>query len=320
MRRLEPVRRGFTLIELLVVVAIIAVLVAILLPAVQQAREAARKTQCLNQLKQIAVAMHNYHEALGVFPMGVQHTAPPNSAATTLANGTGWGWGAYILPYIDQTQLYNKLNVGDPMDLNNANLLALVRSVIPTYRCPSDPHRNPSMNDTTTIRYGSGAAVSIGLSNYVAIHGAMDNNCPSGANLDTGGLFYVNSNINLKDILDGSSNTWLASERDTVQPPPRAGITVERHFGAYWAGTSAPRCGDNNYDLYKVFGYVVPTYGEINGSAVRGDRRELASQHVGGIQVVCADGSARFVSQYINLVLAQHLCRREDKVALPGEW
>ncbi len=313
-------RSGFTLVELLVVIAIIAVLVAILLPAVQQAREAARKSQCQNNLKQIAVAMHNYHETLGVFPIGVQHTHPPASGSMALANGTGWAWGAYILPYMDQIGLYNKLNVGDPMDLNNTTVLANVRSVIPGYRCPSDPHRNPAINDATTVRYGSGSFVSIGLSNYVAIHGAMDNNCPDVANLDTRGIFYVNSNINLRDVLDGASNTWMASERDTVQPAPRPGITVERHFGAFWAGTSAPRCADNNYDLYKVFGYVVPTYGEINGSAARGDRRELASQHTGGIQVVCADGAVRFVSQNINLALAQHLCRRDDKVGLPGEW
>ena len=318
---LQPrARSGFTLIELLVVIAIIAVLVAILLPAVQQARESARKSQCQNNLKQIAVAMHNYHETLGVFPMGVQHSNPPTSSATSVANGTGWAWGAYILPYMDQIGLYNKLNVGDPMDLNNANILALVRSVIPGYLCPSNPHRNPSINDATTVRYGSGAGVSIGLSNYVAIQGAQDNNCQNTANLDTRGIFFVNSNINLRDVLDGSSNTWLASERDTVQAAPRAGVTIERHYGANWAGTSAPRCGDDNYDIYKVLGYVVGTYGEINGSPTRYDRRELASQHTGGIQVVCADGSVRFCSQNINLALAQNLCRRDDKVAPPGEW
>ena len=120
----SPLRRGFTLIELLVVIAIIAVLIALLLPAVQQARESARRSQCKNNLRQMALAMHNYHDAHKLFPPGMigsNVTAMSDTNATyptyTVTNaakriGTGWGWGTFILPYMDQAPLYSKLNPG----------------------------------------------------------------------------------------------------------------------------------------------------------------------------------------------------------------
>ena len=138
--------RGFTLIELLVVIAIIAILIALLLPAVQQAREAARRTQCKNNLKQIGLAMHNYHDVYLGFPPGYMNTAPyhANGNGPISGNYSQWVWGAMILPYIDQAPLYSRLQVGDirladaltaggPYD--STDLLA---TPLTAFMCPSD--------------------------------------------------------------------------------------------------------------------------------------------------------------------------------------
>ncbi|MDX1967991.1 MAG: DUF1559 domain-containing protein, partial [Planctomycetaceae bacterium] len=214
--------------------------------------------------------------------------------------------------------LYSSLSVGNLMDITTPASLELLRTVIPTYLCPSDSNRNPSQNTAAAIRIRNLPAtpVPIGSSNYIAVSGASDINCFFG---EREGMFFVNSNIRIRDLIDGTTNTWMVFERDTNLMPPRPGVAIEQHMGANWAGTSAPNCFDPNYDMYKVLGYVVPLYGEINGSPTRIDRREAASQHVGGIQVALADGSVRFVSENINLSLAQSLCRRKDGV-VPGEW
>src|SRR5438067_9147484 len=129
--------RGFTLIELLVVIAIIAVLVALLLPAVQQAREAARRTQCKNNLKQLGLAMQNYHDTMGKFPPGFV-TAVPNDFNIT---GDFWSWGVFIAPQIDLANIYNALQPGTnslTAALSNPNTLAVLQTPLPSFRCPSD--------------------------------------------------------------------------------------------------------------------------------------------------------------------------------------
>ncbi|QDT36943.1 DUF1559 domain-containing protein [Stratiformator vulcanicus] len=151
-------RKGFTLIELLVVIAIIAILIALLLPAVQQAREAARRSQCKNNLKQLGLAIHNYHDNYQQFP-----------AAAYLQLGQGaWGWGTMILPYMDQAPLYDNFNVGTAGPNNTAGSLTVV---LPTYRCPSDP--GPDLNDSRNLNGGAST-----LSNYVGANshaGLLDN-------------------------------------------------------------------------------------------------------------------------------------------------
>src|SRR6186713_2532511 len=136
-------RRAFTLIELLVVIAIIAILIALLLPAVQQAREAARRTQCKNNLKQISLALHNYHDVFNTFPPGQVYC----QAGPTVCNANrptwsfGWTWTTFLLPYIDQAPLFNKFdtsrNLYDPVNVD------LIKTSNPAYQCPSDASRRP---------------------------------------------------------------------------------------------------------------------------------------------------------------------------------
>jgi len=322
---------GFTLIELLVVIAIIAVLIALLLPAVQQAREAARRSQCKNNLKQIGLAMHNYHDTHGVFTFAYVG-APTNSLDD---GGTGWGWGTMILPFMDQAPLYNKLNPSGLMDARDSNLVVLLRTVISGYLCPSNPNSNPSQNTQSNARVfinpdgGSGTAVSIGSSNYVVCAGGnadpYRDRAPSGGlpYYDPKGIFFQNSRIRMRDVTDGTSNTFMALERDTaLRPAISGGRNAFTTMGAVWAGTSAPVTGSGRVDVsytdFKVAGTFDPKF-PINGSATKGDLRTLSSQHVGGIQALMADGSVRFVNENTNFTLLQYLGQRDDGQTI-GDW
>ena len=196
-------RRGFTLIELLVVIAIIAILIALLLPAVQQAREAARRSQCQNNLKQIGLGLHNYHDTHKVFPPGV-------------ITDTGWAWGTMILPFVDQANLYNTMAPGGIMDLSNATQLANAQTVLNVYLCPSDPWGSPQKNTnyaiTITPPGGSAATYNIGMSNYTGASGTSLGNCEAVSSMGTG-ILTINSNIKVRDVTDGASNTMLVGER-----------------------------------------------------------------------------------------------------------
>ena len=197
-------RRAFTLIELLVVIAIIAILVALLLPAVQSAREAARRAQCKNHLKQLALAMHNYHDAQGRFPSGY-------------IVDTGWGWGTMLLPFIDQRPLFETLDPSGNMNLSNAALLDQLRTPLTLFQCPSDSH--PQWNDKSKPEVD--AKKEIAHSNYIGIMGSTLSN-PVG-----NGTLFQNSSVRMADIMDGTSNTLLFGERDYF-----------KHRGSIWGGST----------------------------------------------------------------------------------
>ena len=193
--------RGFTLIELLVVIAIIAILIALLLPAVQQAREAARRTQCRNNLKQLGLGMHNYESAFGMFPMTNAQNYQPNVQ--------GFSPQARILPYLDQANLQNVLDFTQPAFTGPFNNLvpnplfaAAFATPLSVMLCPTDPAPNQTAGAGNSIYGGN---------NYMVSYGSG-----TGVNYDlrwkTDGVVYENSNCRIADIIDGASNTVMMSE------------------------------------------------------------------------------------------------------------
>ena len=318
-------RAGFTLIELLVVIAIIAVLIALLLPAVQQAREAARRTQCKNNLKQIGLAMHNYHDNYNQFPPAYISTVPPGSTAATIITAAGaqlsnWSWGTFVLPYMDQGPLYNLLNPGPntlAQDLTTPAGLNALTTTLTAFRCASDTGakvnnydatQNPNPSDPAAVEYqmyvspDGTTKVAISMSNYVMVACSSVSTTPPvdgqfGAASAYGpatGVGYENSNTSLRDILDGSSNTFLAGERAFRYKSLTVG-------GATVFGFSSSI--NVNFTKTAQLGAVGIPYDGING-ALPGNLthqcRGFSSNHVGGAHFVLCDGSVRFISENID--------------------
>lgn len=196
-------KKGFTLIELLVVIAIIAILIALLLPAVQQAREAARRSTCKNALKQLGLALHNYHET--------HRTLPPGSVASSTAlyptgNPTWLSWNYMILPFFDQAPLYKKVNSKEKYSDSNSGNAALMAAILTEVRCPSDAGPDRS------ITGADGGAFEMALSNYAGSFGVgmPDKDAHP---LYVQGVFGVNTKVRFRDIKDGLSNVIFIGER-----------------------------------------------------------------------------------------------------------
>lgn len=252
---------GFTLVELLVVIAIIGVLIALLLPAVQQAREAARRMQCSNHLKQIALALHNHHDTFGQFPSGYSPT-------------TGWAWGTMLLPFIEQGAMYDKLAPNENhLDPSVATVLALVQTPLSGYICPSDS--GPVLNEDTEPY---GASQRLARSNYLGIMGSQT--VSASTHVGTGTMFQ-NSKIRFGDIIDGTTNTFLLGERDSVE-----------HRGCLWAGSQKHWSSHRHSNVLSTQGINEI----INGTHINC----FSSQHPGGAQFAMADASVRFVSETID--------------------
>lgn len=218
-------KAGFTLVELLVVIAIIGILVALLLPAVQAAREASRRTQCSNNLKQLAIALHNHHDVHGAFPVAYVLKNQPG--------GTGdWGWAPRTFPFLEQANLHATLDPGDylgPIPAVNAT----TQTTVPTLICPSDPTGllNPNGSNDAKCNYPPSAQICI-------------NTNPTAM-----------GKVRMADITDGTSSTFLIGERDTregigaIWTGRRNGITDAMTYGradlplnTKWVGGSDPNC------------------------------------------------------------------------------
>ena len=283
--------RGFTLIELLVVIAIIAILIALLLPAVQQAREAARRTQCRNNLKQIGLALYNYHDQFSVFPPGnalshLSPTAPYSVNLTTANRAAGFGWAAFILPQIDQAPLYNQLNVGGAglvSLMQQAALRPLAQTVLPGYRCPSDTA--PALNDQRGFTNAIFADTSVATSNYVGVHGTRWSHADDWIlnRTDPYGIFWPGSRVGIRDITDGTSNTFLVGERNWDNK------------SAIWVGTRN-YTGNADIGLRQIQGI---TNWKINLPGTNSPRA-FHSNHVGGAHFLFADGRVQFISDAIH--------------------
>ena len=198
-----PRHRGFTLVELLVVIAIIAILVALLLPAVQKVREAAARTQCQNNLKQIGLACHGYHDTKRSLPAGYRAMSAYSDGATDTM--PGWGWASFLLPHLEQDNLFRSLNLALPIE-HPANA-AGAQQVLPLFLCPSDP--TPASAFAVPNAFGS-TMVWAGPSSYAACCGGDESAADAPAGM---GVFYRNSRTRMTDITDGTSNTIFVGER-----------------------------------------------------------------------------------------------------------
>jgi len=315
------VRKGFTLVELLVVIAIIGILVGLLLPAVQAAREAARRMQCSNNLKQFGLAAQNYHDALKSLPSGFITNFPPsafNTAAMMNVTQRGhWSWGALILPYIEQTSLYNTINPGQTeMDvvLMTPIGLAALTTALPSFSCPSDsgPQQN-NFNEALSDAPGNAAApwynrfatsngadrIAIAKSNYVM------SGCSSVSTTplvwpqfgQATGVGWLNSRCRLADITDGTSNTILFGERAfrfnnlTVGAGNALGFSSTVNTPGTSSGIKAAATA--------VLGLA---YNGINWSANNRihQPRGYSSNHTGGAMFALNDGSVHFISNNID--------------------
>ncbi|MBI3412016.1 MAG: DUF1559 domain-containing protein [Planctomycetes bacterium] len=277
---LRPNRPAFTLIELLVVIAIISVLIGLLVPAVQKVREAAARTQCRNNLKQIGLALHNYHDVYKVFPPGYTSNVNP---ADNSDLGPGWGWATHILDFIEQNNLKTRiridLDIGDPLN-------APVRTTsIAIYLCPSDM---PPPSFTA-----AGTNVDVASSSYAACFGQPEiTDDPSKGD----GIFYRNSKVRIAMILDGTSNTLMVGERSSNL----ASVTWTGSVtGAYVPARPGGPFGNEGAPVLILGHTGDPAEGHTPNNPIN-HVDDFWSRHVSGVNFLFADGSVHNIDAGIN--------------------
>jgi len=344
--RLRQCHRGFTLIELLVVIAIIAILIALLLPAVQQAREAARRTKCKSNLKQLGLALHNYHDVHGVFPAGYYSFPTRDGSGPSGANidpetwdaAPGWGWGAMLLPFLEQGNLEDAIDFRQPI-WAAANADA-VTTKLEVFLCPSSSGGDEEFvvqDESGNPLVIGGSQVRLARSNYVASHGQESCWGECGAartgivftDINTGatktiavdgdvsrvadGPFFRNSATRFRDVTDGTSNTIFLGEHSSK-------LSDKTWVGVVPGAFTHPRftSPENGPDAAATLTLVHagPSGGEldITGFPIIHPVNfptfhvgQMFSEHPGGGHIGMGDGSVRFVSENIDLLLFARL-------------
>jgi prepilin-type N-terminal cleavage/methylation domain-containing protein/prepilin-type processing-associated H-X9-DG protein len=327
-------RSGFTLIELLVVIAIIAVLIALLLPAVQAARAAARRIQCVNNMKQLGISMQNHHDVQGYLPWGAK-----SSPAQT--------WAFLIMPYVEQTTLYNTANLTkSALDIANTTV---VQTKLSLFICPADPlgGANWISSNVLATRSKGNYMVNWGNSDFEQNMplSTIPNDSLAPANLGAfatvtsiRGPFRVNNTttaitpFGIRDIIDGTSNTMMASEiriaPDAV-PPGKSSVASDSRGDVWSEGT---KCGytfmaattPNSHipDQLDGTGCVNPSNVNLPCIQASGNTREFnaaRSYHTGGVNVLFCDGSVKFIKDSVNLVTWRSLSTKDGGEVVSGD-
>jgi prepilin-type N-terminal cleavage/methylation domain-containing protein/prepilin-type processing-associated H-X9-DG protein len=301
-------RQGFTLIELLVVIAIIAVLIGLLLPAVQNVRHAAARIQCANNLKQVGLALHTFHDAYKRFPPGVKCAHESDWGET---DSPGWGWAAFLLPYVEQDNLSQTirfdLSIADPR-----NARARVTPV-PVFLCPSDAAQ-PTWTATVPGEdwKSPGAAIcDVAAANYLGMGSSED---ADDKEFDWNGVLYPNSRVRLTDITDGTSQTLAASER------------LQRHGQVTWAG-AVPGAGvfaaeegmwlDSNVAMTIGYAGEDNKPGEVAGLWASVHH---TSAHGVGANFLFCDGHVQFLTPSINFATFKALATRAGGEVINADY
>ncbi|WP_437188048.1 DUF1559 domain-containing protein [Planctomicrobium sp. SH668] len=314
--------RGFTLIELLVVIAIIAVLIALLLPAVQQAREAARRSQCKNNLKQHGLALHNYHDTYNVLPNGTGNQAHVGTAET-------WGVSMWVglLPYLDQAPMFNQWDFNTPHTGWDANRGLTRGKKLTVLLCPSSSLPAGLNGDAHTQHYYGVAGAAPRPPQFTSVAGSEWFDQEYG-NISTRGMIPQFHNMTLAKCTDGTSNTLLMGEisnfvfdvagnREDRRPSYEWGWPMGGLSG--WTGWGPHSCNVTvryapNAKVLGAAGIVWPAW-----PAAGANNTPFTSEHTGGVQVLMTDGAVRFISDNINLDTLTYLSVRDDRRVI-GEF
>ena len=309
-------RLAFTLIELLVVIAIIAILVALLLPAVQQARESARRSSCQNNMKQLGLALHNYHDTHSVFTPGWVVPQFLNTNDLPVASndhryvGHNPAWGLFLLPFLEQGSLYDlqNFNQSDYLTYRHSSSFVSGRGVLQAPSATNGLRTSPAVFicPTDTQHNKPPVISNYGRSSYVSCRGNINNYGQQTSMLMMPGVFFTNSRIRFRDITDGSSNTFALGEVSDQQFAEVDSSTVYESGGA-WAGMGI-------HKRYIMVSRNVNSTRPLNRSSPErtADSDGFGSMHAGGAFFLFCDGRVRFVSENINISLYGNLGDRAD--------
>lgn len=318
-------RIGFTLIELLVVIAIIAVLIALLLPAVQQAREAARRSQCKNNLKQLGLAMHNYESTHKMFPPGyvASYSNWQTDSGTDMspANGANlnyaeWTWSAFVAPYLELSGIYNILGVANrtaAQALSDSAAVNIPKTPLPAFLCPSDPA--PRVLDMRRVFATTNTSTyhNLAPNNYVGVNrggaGVSAIGLQNGHYGTSNGIFKVNGATRFRDVTDGLSSTLMLGERAYEYPGiTAAGVPTQNKSLAatmFMQGAGTLKASESNPSYWQATASLgtcsdVQPPNRKSPGAQEWIRSVFSSNHAGGAQFCLGDGSVRFISENIN--------------------